>query len=181
MKLLDLFISFLKIGALSFGGGYAMVPFFEKEITSHNWTSAADYINVIALVQMLPGPFAINSSAYIGFRVGGFLGALSASVALSLPSFVALIFVSKYYNNFSSNIYMNIALRSIRPAVIGLLASAVYIIGIQPIMEKTEVSDILSIAKVVSLMAGGFLLLKYTKVKPLIFILIYAVIGIILF
>jgi hypothetical protein len=76
---------------------------------------------------------------------------------------------------------MNIALRSIRPAVIGLLASAVYIIGIQPIMEKTEVSDILSIAKVVSLMAGGFLLLKYTKVKPLIFILIYAVIGIILF
>lgn len=158
-----------------------MVPFFEKEITSRNWASAADYKNIVAIAQMLPGPFAIDSSAYIGFRVGGLFGALLASIALSLPSFVSLVFVSRYYVNFNSNRYMKVALKSVRPAVIGLLASAVYIIGLQPFMENMKTSDILTAVKLVSLITGGFLILKYTKIKPLLFIMLFALIGIILF
>lgn len=178
MKFLELVISFLKIGALSFGGGYAMVPFFEKEIVLHNWASAGDYKKVIAIAQMLPGPFAIDSSAYIGYRVGGLAGALAASIALALPSFVSLVLVSRYYPSFKSNQYIGIALKSVRPAVIGLLAGAVYIIGLQPLIGEIKPDNILMPIKSVSLIIGGFFVLKYVKINPVFLIIASAVFGI---
>jgi chromate transporter len=181
MKYLELFITFLKIGAFSFGGGLAMIPFFEKEISLHNWVPIKDYIKVIALAQMIPGPFAINSSAYIGFAVSGLLGAIIASIALSLPSFILSILVTKFYIQFKANNYVRLALDGVRPAVIGLLISAVYIIGVQPFIDVQGTLDILILVKAVLLVAAGFLLLKFTKVNTLIFIAVFAVAGVILF
>lgn len=180
MKLLQLVISFLKIGALSFGGGYAMVPFFEKEILIHNWASVDDYKKVIVIAQMLPGPFAVDSSAYIGYRVGGLAGAFIATIALALPSFVSLVLVSRYYPAFKSNQYIDIALKSVRPAVIGLLISAVYIIGLQPLIEEIAPPNIISVLKPASLIIGSFLVLKFTKINPLFLIIASALFGILL-
>lgn len=180
MKLFELFVTFVKIGALSFGGGYAMIPFFEKEIAIHNWASAGDYKKVIALAQMVPGPFAIDSSAYIGYRVGGLSGALLASIALSLPSFLSLVFVSRYYPAFKSNQYIQLALKSVRPAIIGLLISAVHIIGIAPVLNNLKMVDVLSVIKPLLLISVGVLVLKYIKIKPVLFIFAFAIIGLML-
>ncbi len=178
MIYLDLFLAFLKIGAFSFGGGYAMIPFFEKEIALHHWTAAADYSKMIAIAQIFPGPFAIDSSTYIGYQVGGILGALVASIALSLPSFLALVLITKFYNRFQANNHIQLALRGVRPVIIALLVSAAYIIGFQPFLEHFAW---LTTLKAVILTAAGYLLLKLTKISPIIFILLLAVTGVILF
>ena len=107
-NLLQLFLSFMKIGAFSFGGGYAMIPFFEKEIAANQWTQASDYTKMIAIAQVFQGPFAIDSSAYIGFKVSGIWGAIIASLALSLPSFVALVFITRFYIQFKANTYIGL-------------------------------------------------------------------------
>ena len=87
MNYLQLMATFFTIGAFSFGGGYAMIPFFEKAIVLHHWTAASDYTKVIAIAQVFPGPFAVDSSAYIGYKVSGIFGAVIATVSL-LPAVV---------------------------------------------------------------------------------------------
>ena len=181
MDFRELFISFFKIGALSFGGGYAMIPFFEKEIAVHHWQNAVDYTKMIAVAQVLPGPFAINSSAYIGYKVAGICGGILASIALSLPSFIALVLISRFFNQFKSNKHLQLGLSSARPAVIGLLASAAYIIGFQPFMNLQLSSAIYPLIKGVLLVAAGVIILKYTRINTFLYIVIFGILGVILF
>lgn len=177
----DLFITFLKIGAFSFGGGYAMIPFFEREIAVHHWTAAADYTQMIAIAQMLPGPFAIDSSAYIGYQAGGIFGAVLASVALSLPSFIALILITRFYNRFQTNRYLQMALGSARPVVVGLLLSAAYIIGFKPLSQNSAGLVSPAMVKTVLMLILGLALLKKSRVSPVVFILLFAMAGAIVF
>lgn len=183
MEYFKLLISFLKIGAFSFGGGYAMIPFFEKEILLNHWTGASDYAKIIAVAQVFPGPFAVDSSAYIGYKVAGMLGAIVATLALCLPSFIALVYITKSYVQFKSNRYIQLALSGVRPAVIGLLVSAAYIIGIKPMISSWAnfLSTPQPFLKALPLFLIGYLLLKYTKINPIIFIILFGVIGIALF
>jgi chromate transporter len=183
MIFLQLFLVFVKIGALSFGGGYAMIPFFEKEIAINGWTQAGDYTRMIALAQVFPGPFAIDSSAYIGYQTGGLTGALIASAALSLPSFIALIFITRFYLQFKSNRYIQMLLGGVRPIVIGMLAGAVYILGLKPFIEMVKVTSASMLQALVAifLIGVGYLILKKTRINPVVFILIFGVIGIAIF
>ncbi|MCR4435293.1 MAG: chromate transporter [Clostridiales bacterium] len=183
MTLVQLLVSFLKIGAFSFGGGYAMIPFFEKEIALHGWTAAGDYAKMVAIAQIFPGPFAIDSSAYIGFKVAGLPGAVVASAALSLPSFVALVFITRSYVKFKDNRYIQMLLAGVRPVVIGLLVSAVYIIGLKPVVKTWEafLSHPLPVLKTVVLILLGFLAMMRIKANPIIFIIAFAVIGMVVF
>lgn len=182
MEFLQLLITFFKIGAFSFGGGYAMIPFFEKEIVLHGWTAARDYTKVIAIAQIFPGPFAVDSSAYIGYKVGGILGAIIATVGLCLPSFIAFVYITRRYVEFKNNRYIQMLLGGVRPVVIGLLIGAVYIIGFKPVVGTWEslFHSLLGI-KAILLTAAGFLLLKYTKVNPVFFIVIFGIVGVALF
>ena len=177
----NLFLTFFKIGAFSFGGGYAMIPFFEKEIALHHWAAAADYQKMIAIAQILPGSFAIDSSAYIGYQVNGLLGAFLASIALSLPSFLILVFITRFYTQFKTNFYLQMTLSGVRPVIIGLLISAAYIIGVQPLIKDISVTSLVLLSKAVILIAAGFGLLKLTKINPILLILLFGVAGMILF
>lgn len=181
MAFWELFITFLKIGAFSFGGGYAMVPFFEREIAIHHWSAASDYTKMIAIAQMLPGPFAIDSSAYIGYQVGGVLGAVLTSAALSLPSFFALILITRFYHRFQTNRYLQLALGSARPVVMGLLVSAAYIIGFKSLIENSAGLFSPAMAKTVFMLILGLALLKKSRVSPVVFIALFAVAGVIVF
>lgn len=182
-NLLQLFLTFMKIGAFSFGGGYAMISFFEKEIAFHQWTQAGDYTKMIAIAQVFPGPFAIDSSAYIGFKVGGMWGAVIASLALSLPSFLALVIITRFYIQFKANKYISLVLTGVRPVVIGLLISAAYVIGFKPVLSDWtyNTASVVMVLKAITTMGIGFLLLKYTKLNPIMFIILFGVIGIVLF
>lgn len=183
MQLIELFLVFLKIGAVSFGGGYAMIPFFETEMVSHNWVSLADYVKVIAIAQVVPGPFAVDSSSYIGFKVAGILGALIATIALCLPSFTASVIITRFYTQFKTNKYVNALLMGVRPAVLGLLLSAAYIIGIKPLYQVSHTLVSLTILKAVIVIVLGYLILNQKKVKlgTFTFIAVAAVAGILLF
>ncbi len=87
--LIDLFVSFFKVGAFAFGGGYAMIPLISREVVStRGWLDMAEFIDVIAISQGTPGPIAINSATYIGFKVAGVLGSLMATFGVVLPSFI---------------------------------------------------------------------------------------------
>lgn len=181
MKYLQLLISFFKIGALSFGGGYVMIPFFEKEIMINHWTAASDYTKVIAIAQIFPGPFAVDSSAYIGFKVGGIIGAIAATTGLCLPSFVASVYITRQYVQFKASRWIQMLLGGVRPVVIGLLAGATYIIGVQPVIGNwNNVLHSWLGAKAILLTAAGFLLLKYTKVNPVFFIVLLGIAGAVL-
>ncbi len=180
--MIQLILAFLLIGATSFGGGYAMIPFFEKIIAMNHWVSMTDYSKLIAVAQIVPGPFAIDSSAFIGFKAYGITGAVLASIALSLPSFIALVFVTKFYVQFKSNNYIQFALSGMRPVVISLLASAVYIIGIEPVFSGAIPGQtVLTAVKALGLILGGLLLQKYTKISTLLLLAIFGAAGALLF
>lgn len=171
---------FLKVGTLSFGGGAPMIAFFHSEIISNNWEHiVTDYSSIVAIAQLLPGPFGIDASVYIGYRVGGGLGILIAAFAISLPAFLALLFIERHSVQFRSNQRIQMALGGLRPIVIGLLVSAAY--SIQPAVKS--VSDLSSIftVKVFLAFIVGYILLSKTKISPMAHFSLFAVIGMIFF
>ncbi|NLV89566.1 MAG: chromate transporter, partial [Tissierellia bacterium] len=90
-NLIKLFISFFKIGAFSFGGGYAMLPLIKEEIIDvHGWLTNTEFIDIIAISEMTPGPIAINSATFLGYKVAGVLGSVVATIAVVLPSFIVM-------------------------------------------------------------------------------------------
>ena len=92
-KLLILFITFMKIGALTFGGGYAMIPIIEEEVTKkRKWISEIEIMDILAISESTPGPIAVNTATYVGYKVAGIAGGIIATLGLAIPSFV-IIFV----------------------------------------------------------------------------------------
>lgn len=171
---------FLKVGTFSFGGGAPMIAFFHSEIISNNWEHIVpDYPTIVAIAQLLPGPFGIDASVYIGYRVGGLLGILVASLAISLPAFLALLVIERHSEQFKSNKNIQIALSGLRPIVIGLLISASC--SIQPAIKSFE--DISSVFTIKAFFAFiiGYILLSKTKISPIIHFSLFAVIGMLFF
>ena len=123
-------ISFLKIGAFSFGGGYAVVAFIQREVVEgHGWISPEDFVNVVAIAEMTPGPIAVNSSTFVGYNLFGVLGGILCSAStLAIPFILALI-VAIYFSKFKDNVYLKNVLSGIRPAVIGLIAASCLSMG----------------------------------------------------
>ena len=98
MILLELFISYLKIGFFGFGGGYAMLSLIQNEVVvQHGWITAAQFTDIVAVSQITPGPIAINSATYIGYAVAGFWGSVVATVAVRLPSLTIMVVLTKFF------------------------------------------------------------------------------------
>ncbi|SHH43651.1 chromate transporter [Sporanaerobacter acetigenes] len=167
-NLLKLFISFLKIGGFSFGGGYAMLPLIEKEIIDiHGWMTASEFIDILAVVEMTPGPIAINSATFIGYKVAGVWGSVVATLAVILPSIVIILIIAHFLSKFKDSLYVEWAFRGIRPVVLGLILSAS--IGV----SKNAFIDFKSV------IIGGvlFYLISFKKLHPILGIVIAGTIG----
>ena len=125
MIFIQLFGVFARIGAVTFGGGYAMVSLIERELSDRGWLSAAEFADIVAVSQMTPGPLALNVATYVGRQIAGIPGALSASLGLAAPAFiitaVALLVVRKG-RNFR---WARAAVRGIQGAVLGLIGTSV--------------------------------------------------------
>lgn len=124
---LELFLAFFKIGIFGFGGGYAMLPLIQYEVVDHarSWLSITEFTDIVAISQMTPGPIAINSATYVGYRVtSSVLGSFIATFGVCLAPFVIMIVLSKFFLHFRSNKHFNNAMQAIKPAVIGLIAAA---------------------------------------------------------
>lgn len=128
--LLQACISFLKIGAFSFGGGYAVLAFIQREIVeSHGWILPADFVNIVAIAEMTPGPIAVNSSTFVGYNLGGILGGILCSLSTLLIPFLLALIASVFFTKFKDSKPLQSALAGIRPAVIGLIAASCLSIG----------------------------------------------------
>ena len=125
--LFDLFFTFFKIGAFTFGGGYAMLPIIQKEIVENKGLiSEEEFMDAIALAQASPGPVAVNTSVYVGYRIRGFKGALSATLGAVLPSFLIILLIAAYFIQFRDNQIVERVFLGIRPAIVALILAAVY-------------------------------------------------------
>lgn len=170
--LLKIFFSFVKIGAFSFGGGYAVVSFIQKEIIqSKGWLDTKEFVDIVAVAEMTPGPIAVNSSTYVGYKVAGFWGSLLGTIGvLLIPTILALI-VSIYFNKFKHLDWVKWVLKGIRPAVLGIIATACYTIG------KVSFVDYKSIIIGVLVFLGVYKL----KLNPILAIIISGGLGLLFY
>lgn len=153
---LQLFISFLQIGALSFGGGYAAMPLIQQQVvTLHGWLSLSEFTDLITISQMTPGPIAINSATFVGTRIGGFWGALCATTGCVLPSCLLVSLLAWAYLKYGHLSIIQDVLSSLRPAVIAMIASAGFSILIS-ILWPQGLSSLAALAQNVNL--RGFLI-----------------------
>ena len=135
MIYLQLFWVYIKIGFFGFGGGYAMLSLIQNDVVyKYGWLTNQQFTDIVAVSQVTPGPIGINSATYIGYTVtgGNILGSVLATIAVMLPSFILCLMISRSFQIFRQNRYVNAALMGIRPASVGLLAASALMLMIQP-------------------------------------------------
>lgn len=171
-QLIDIFLTFFKIGAFSFGGGYVMLPFIQKEIVElHGWIAEGEFLDIIGISQMTPGPIATNSSTFVGFKVSGVLGSLFGTLGVILPAFIIALIISKRFEKFKDYKFIKDMFFGLRPGVFGLILSAAVTIS------KSTVTD----ARGLILGIAAFMAIIKFKIHPVAVIIISGTLGMILF
>ena len=173
---LQLFWTMLKIGLFTFGGGYAMIALLENEfVTKRGWLEQEEFLDVAAIAESTPGPIAINSATYVGYKRGGLIGSLAATLGITLPSFCIIYAISLFFDAFLSLAVVAYAFQGIRVAVIYLILSA----GLRMLkkMKRTPFS-VTAVAVTVILMLTCTLL--SVKLSTIVYILAGGGIGVIL-
>ncbi len=178
---LHLFLTFLSIGAFTFGGGYAMLPLIQKAVLDNQWLTEEAIVNFIAVSESTPGPFAINIATYVGMETGGFLGAICATLGVITPSFFIILIVARIYKKFQESEIVKGCMSGLRPTVIGLIGAAVLTIGKTVFFpDGFAVANIDLYNMIVSLIicAIGIFLIFKKKVHPILLVVVSAVAGI---
>ena len=180
MIFLDLFWTFFKIGLFTFGGGYAMLPLIQAAVAEHGWIPGEELINFVAVSESTPGAFAINISTYIGATMAGIPGAACATLGVVLPSFIVILTVSHFYKKFRESRAVSGVMSGLKPAAIGLIATAIVRMGRAVFFPDGVTAAVLTQTGAwVSL--GIFLLmavLAFRKVHPILLICLSAALGI---
>lgn len=170
-KIALLFLIFLKIGAFSFGGGYAMLPFIQQEfINTYHFITNREFLDLLAISQSTPGPIAINSATFVGFKTAGFWGSLAASTGVVIFSLVGLTIVSHLLDKFKENKRIENLLIVLRPITMGFILAAAF-------SSAKEISwglyDIVAFAV-------ALVLLKTNKIGSISIIFVFGLIGILM-
>ncbi|MCR1899406.1 chromate transporter [Irregularibacter muris] len=171
MKLINIFLVFLKIGAFSFGGGYAMIPFIQREIIVKNgWLDIKEFLDIIAIAEVTPGPIAVNSATFVGYKYGGLIGSIVATLAIISVSFILIVIISRIYDKFKQSNTVKAVFLGIRPTILGLILSAAVTVG------KSAFTGTQSILIALVIFIAVY---KY-KLHPIIAILSSGVMGVLL-
>ena len=127
IRILILFLTFMKIGVFTFGGGYAMIPIIEEEVTKkRKWISEMEILDILAISETTPGPIAVNTATYVGYKVGGILGSIFATLGLAIPSFIIIFVISFFYKDFMQWKVVAAMFKGLKVGVILLLVSALF-------------------------------------------------------
>lgn len=182
----SLYITFAKIGLFTIGGGYAMIPLIQEEIISRSWLSQGELINFIAVSESTPGTFAVNISTYIGSQVcsqygviGQIVGGAFATLGVITPSFIIILLVAKFYQQFKKSTVVSGVMSGLRPTVIGLIAAALINLARAVFFPNGfDLGEITSINFISSLVIYAIcLVLILKKLHPIFMILIAAAAG----
>ncbi|OAS89165.1 MULTISPECIES: chromate transporter [Metabacillus] len=173
--LLQLFVLFFIIGTVSFGGGYAMLPVIEREVTSKGWITTADFTETVALAGMTPGSIASNSATIVGYKVAGLPGAIISSIAMSLPSLILILVIVLFFYKLHTNKLVKSAFYGLRPIVTSLIIYAAIQFAISNGVISTTISwDMISLLLIFGISLTSLL---YFRVHPFIVILGAGVVG----
>lgn len=185
---LKLFLTFLKIGAVSFGGGYGMIALMREDCLRNGWLTEDELLNFIGVAESTPGPIAVNMATFVGSSQCGFLGALCATVGVVLPSFIIILLVASMLTRFFKYAGVKAVLSSIRPAVVGMiLATAVTMLLTVLCGVKTFESDVkIDVGAIIILALLAFAAIAYKRFKeksisPILLVLISAALGILVY
>ena len=183
MILLDLFLTFFKIGAFTFGGGLAMLRLAQEQVLAKGWLEADQIIDFVALSESTPGPFAVNMATYVGASQSGILGALCATLGVVLPSFIVILIVAHFYKQFKDSHTVKGIMTGLKPTAIGLIASAVISMastvflpsGLNfAVFKTTEIY----VSLVIFALSVFLVFCKKIKIPPVLIICISALLGI---
>ncbi|MBR5900612.1 MAG: chromate transporter [Clostridia bacterium] len=176
-RLFNLFLTFFKIGLFTFGGGYAMIAVIEREIIEKKgWISHEEFLDVIAIAESTPGPLAVNSATYIGYKIAGIFGSLFATLGVVLPSFLIIFTISFFFDKFIHITWVSYAFKGIQACVVFLILNAG--IKMQSKIKKTAFNLTLFILTLIALITLELLAVNFSSI---FFILIGGLIGLIVY
>ncbi len=175
---LILFLTFFKIGAITFGGGYAMLPMVQEAVANKGWMTAAELIDFVAVSESTPGPFAVNIATFTGAETGGLLGAACATLGVVLPSFIIILIVAQIYDKFCNSNLVKGMMKGLKPAVVGLIGAAL-VSMCQTVLFEGGLTSFTDVKLYISLgLFAAMSVLAFKKVHPIIIVCISAAIGI---
>ncbi len=188
MICLELFLAFLKVGAFTFGGGYAMISIVRETVLAHGWLQEEELLNLIAVAESTPGPIAVNMATFVGSAQGGLLGSFLATLGVVLPSFLIILLIVALISGFLKYKGVTAFLAGVRPCVVAMILTTAITIGLSTLFSFKQVGDtfapdLAGIGIFALLLAVHFLCKHITKKKPspLLMILLSAGLGILLY
>ncbi|NDV58132.1 chromate transporter [Bacteroides sp. 519] len=182
MIYLELFYTFFKIGLFGFGGGYAMLSLIQGEVvTRHNWLTAQEFTDIIAISQMTPGPIGINSATYVGYSsTGSVWGSIVATFAVVLPSFIIMLLISRFFLKYQKHPVVESVFQGLRPAIVGLLAAAALVLMNEDNFGSPT-KDLYTFIISIILFITAFIGTRKFKINPILMIVACGLAGLLLY
>lgn len=188
MIYLELFLNFLKIGVVSFGGGYGMIPLIQETVVTKGWLSQEQILNFIAVSESTPGPIAINMATFIGSSQGGILGSFIATLGIVLPSFVIILIIASLAKNLMKLAGVKATLNGIRPTIVGMIFATFVTMFISTIFGIKTIESVFSfdwkglvIFTVVVIIAVAYKLIRKKSLSPIILIIFSGGLGMLMY
>lgn len=192
MIYLKLFLTFLEIGAVSFGGGYGMISLVREKVLTNGWLTEEEFLNMIAVSESTPGPIAVNMATFVGSSQGGVLGSALATVGVVLPAFIIMLLIASLIRNLLKYKGVQATLGGIRPAVVGLIVATAgtmilsSVLGLKTVAEgfSPEFPELVKNIVIFAVVVASSVIykkIKKKKISPILLILISGVMGLALF
>ena len=145
MIYLELFLTFLERGAVSFGGGYGMISIIREQMFAHGWLTESELLNFIAVAESTPGSLAVNMATFIGASQGGLLGAFLATLSVALPAFIIILVIAAVISDLLKYAGVNAFLGGIRPAVVGMIIATAVTMFLKTLLSVGNIGDAVSV------------------------------------
>ena len=178
-----LFLTFLEIGAVSFGGGYGMISLIREAVLSNHWLTESEFINFIAVSESTPGPLAVNMATFIGSSQGGVLGSLLATLGVVLPSFVIILLIAAVLSNLLKYAGVQAFLSGVRPCVVALILATALTMGLSTTIRSAPEVDLRGVVILLLLITlhFGYKRFKKKAPSPILMIVLSAGLGILFY
>ena len=188
MIFLKLFLTFLKIGLVTFGGGYAMLPLIQESAIDNNWLTESEMLDLIAIAESTPGPISINLATFIGAKQGGIFGALVSTLGVAFPAFVFILLISIFIKEVAKNSFLKSVIDKIKPVISALIISVAVAMflsiffSIKTVYHQASF-DYLSLILFVSIITIYCVYYKIRKkeISPIFLIIISGIAGMLMF
>ncbi|MDD7351389.1 MAG: chromate transporter [Clostridia bacterium] len=185
---LQLFLTFLKIGAVSFGGGYAMISLVRETCIANGWLTEEEILNFIAVSESTPGPIAINMATFVGSSQGGILGSFLATLGVVLPSFVIILLVAAVMRNVLKYAGVNRTVKSVQPAIVAMILSTALTMFLSNVFNLSNIHSTfefdwksLIIFAIVAIVAVVYKKLRKKNISAILLIVLSAIMGMLFF